>query len=357
LATSSLITTLAASVAAQPAPEPYREEEVVFDSGDVRLAGTLTLPVDAPRAGVVLLTGSGAQNRDEELFGFRPFKVIADHLARQGVAVLRYDDRGVGGSSGSVVSATTREFARDAMAAHALIKARAGSTTPVGLLGHSEGALAAAIAAADSREVAFIVLMAGSAERGDLVLRRQAEDLSRAAGGSDAVVAAILAAHQKVTETIRAGADRATALDAVRALVRAQLELAPPAQRKAMGDNVDALVAKTAEANIGPMLSPWFRAFLALDPAEALSRVSCPVLALFGERDLQVPAAANRAPLEAALARANNDRVTVKVYPEANHLFIKSVTGNPSEYPTLEKIFVPGLLNDVSHWILAQTKR
>ena len=311
------------------------------------------------RAGGRALSSERCTQIDEEPVsrGVVSCGVLADHLARAGVAVLRYDDRGVGGSTGSIVTSTTRDFARDAMAAHAQVRTRVGATTPVGLLGHSEGAIVAAIAAASSPDVALIVLMAGSAERGDAVLRRQAEDLTRAAGANDAVVAAILTAHQKLTEAVRADAGRPALLDAMSVLVRAQLEAAPPAQRQAIGTNVDAFVEKTVQANAAGVLSPWFRAFVSLDPAEALSQVSCPVLALFGERDMQVPAAANRVPLEAALARARNKRVTVKVYPEANHLFIKSVTGNPSEYPTLEKVFVGGLLDDVSSWILAQVKR
>jgi uncharacterized protein len=345
---------LAASPAAQtPTVTPYQEEEVAFTNEDVKLAGTLTMPsTDKPRAAVVLLTGSGAQNRDEELFGFRRFRVIADHLGKSGFAVLRYDDRGVGGSTGSIPASTTHDFARDALAGLRLLKSRLGA----GLLGHSEGALAAAIAAAESPDVAFVVWMAGSGERGDAILRRQAEDLSTAAGGSDAVIAQILAAHRAVIDSVRAGTDRASLVPMVRALVRAQLDLAPAAQRQAITD-VDAFVNKMAETNVGPMLSAWFRAFVALDPAEALAKVTCPVLALFGERDMQVPPTANRPPVEAALARAKNLSVTIKVYPEANHLFIKSVTGNPSEYPTLDKVFVPGLLDDLVTWLLVQGTR
>jgi len=347
---------LAAALAGQaPTTAPYQEEEVTFTNGDVKLAGTLTLPPGKPHAAVVLLTGSGAQNRDEELFGFRPFRVLADHLAKAGLAVLRYDDRGVGGSTGSIPASTTHDFARDAIAGVGFVKTRLGLQTSVGLLGHSEGALAAAIAAVETRDVAFVIWMAGSGERGDAVLRRQAEDLSKAAGGSDATIAQILAAHRALTDAIRAGADRPSIVSALRALVRAQLELAPAAQRQAITD-VDAFVNKMADANAAGMLSPWFRAFVAYDPTDTVAKVSCPILVLFGERDMQVPPTANRPPIEAALTAAKNQNVTTKVYPEANHLFIKSVTGNPSEYPSLEKTFIPGLLDDVTSWILRHAK-
>jgi uncharacterized protein len=310
----------AAPLAQAPSVGPYQDEEVTFTNGDVTLAGTLTVPTSGnARAAVILLTGSGAQNRDEELFGFRPFRVIADHLGKAGVAVLRYDDRGVGGSTGTIPASTTHDFAHDAIAGIRLLKTRLGALTPVGLLGHSEGALAAAIAAAETRDVAFVVWMAGSGERGDAVLRRQAEDLSKAAGGTDATIVQILAAHRAMTEAIKAGADRASVVSALRVLVRAQLELAPTAQRQAITD-VEAFVNKMAEANAAPILSPWFRAFVALDPAEALAKMTCPILVLFGERDMQVPPAANRPPVEAALTAAKNPDVTVKVYPEANHL-------------------------------------
>ena len=343
---------VAAPLAQAPSVAPYQDEDVTFTNGDVTLAGTLTVPTSGKsRAAVILLTGSGAQNRDEELFGFRPFRVIADHLGKAGVAVLRYDDRGVGGSTGTIAGSTTRDFARDAIAGIRLLKTRLGASTPVGLLGHSEGAVAAAIAASETRDVAFVVWMAGSGERGDAVLRRQAEDLSKAAGGSDATIARILVAHRALTDAIEAGADRPSIVSALRVLVRAQLEVASAAERQAITD-VEAFVNKMAEANAAPMLSPWFRAFVALDPAEALSMMTCPVLVLFGERDMQVPPAAHRPPVEAALIAAKNPDVTIKLYPEANHLFIKSVTGNPSEYPTLDKTFVPGLLDDVAAWIV-----
>jgi uncharacterized protein len=352
-----MVVGLATGPGAQGPPLPFHEEEVTVTNGDVTLAGTLTLPAAGkPRAAVVLLTGSGAQNRDEELFGFRPFRLIADHLGTNGIAVLRYDDRGVGGSTGSIRDSTTYDFARDALAALAFVQSRVGSATPVGLLGHSEGALAAAIAAAESRDVAFIVWLAGATERGDAVLRRQAEDLSKAAGASESELAEILAAHRAAIEAVRVGAGRPAVIEGLRRLVRAQLAIAPRAQRQAITD-VDAFVNKMAEASAAGMLSPWFRAFLALDPTEALSKVQAPVLALFGGRDVQVVPAANRPLLEAALARAGNQRVTVKEYPEANHLFIKAVTGLPAEYPTLEKAFVPALLDHITSWILAQLSR
>jgi pimeloyl-ACP methyl ester carboxylesterase len=191
-------------------PPPYHEEEVTFANGPITLAGTLTIPEGkGPFPAFVMVTGSGLQNRDEELFGFKVFGVIADYFTRRGVAVLRYDDRGMGGSTGSLATATTADFAGDALAGLALLASRPEiDRAHLGVFGHSEGADVAAIAAARSPNVAFIVMMAGMALRGDLVMRRQAEDSARALGGSDEQVARILTAHQQLMDAIRTRAGR-----------------------------------------------------------------------------------------------------------------------------------------------------
>jgi uncharacterized protein len=339
------------------APLPYRAEDVTFTNGAIRLAGTLTIPEGkGPFPAFVMVTGSGAQDRDEDIFGFKVFGVIADHFTRHGIAVLRYDDRGVGGSTGSIARSTTEDFAGDALAGVTLLEARPEiDHAHIGVFGHSEGADVAAIAAARSPKVAFIVMMAGIASRGDLVLRRQVEDSARALGGSDEQVARILSAHQTLMEAMlsSAGADALT--QALRSLMQAQIEAQPAAARAAMGD-VNAYIDKALPAVVAQHQSAWMKYLVAFDPAPVLARVTCPVLALFGERDTQVRPDLNRPVLESAFARGGNSRVTVKVYPAANHLFIRAVTGQASEYPTLEKTFVPGLLDDVVAWIRSVTR-
>jgi pimeloyl-ACP methyl ester carboxylesterase len=344
-----------ASVAAAPAP--YREEDVTFSSGAVTLAGTLTIPEGTgPFPAVMLLTGSGAQNRDEEIFGFKPFKVIADVLARRGIAVLRCDDRGVGGSSGSIAQSTTADFADDALAGVSVLAARKEiDAKRIGLIGHSEGTSVAAIAASRDPRVAFIALLAPPAVRGDLAMRRQTIDLMKMMGASDAQVAAIAAAHEQLTRDIAAGAADAALIGDLRTLGRAQIE-AQPAARNAIGD-VDAYIDRTLSAQLAQMKSPWMRDAISFDPATVLSKVHCPVLAMFGGLDTQVPIDLNRAPLAAALTAAGNHAVTIKTYPEANHLFIKAVIGSPTEYPALEKVFVPGLLDDLATWVAGVTAR
>lgn len=341
-----------------PAAGPaIRDVDVTFSNGAVTLAGTLTLPAgDGPFPAVVLLTGSGPQNRDEELFGFKPFKIIAEHLADHGLAVLRYDDRGVGGSSGSLLASTTEDFAGDALAAVTLLRSRGDiHSRNIGLLGHSEGALAGIIAASRSDTIAFVILLAGSTLRGDEVLRGQAADLARASGAEPALVDKIVAAHRRATDALRAGASETEVLAAFKALARLQIESAPEAQRKVITDPdvfVDTVLAQQGRF----LRSAWMRYFVSFDPAVPLARVTCPILAVFGGKDMQVPPASNRPPLEAAVAKSGNRDVTIKLYPEANHLFIPAATGNPSEYRTLEKRFVPGLLEDLTAWIRERTR-
>ncbi len=183
--------------AAHAAAPTHRDEEVTFRSGSLTIAGTLSLPSGSgPFPAVVLLSGSGLQDRDSELFGFRPFKLIADAFVQRGIAVLRCDDRGVGGSTGSVAAATSEDFADDALAAVRMLRARAEiDGARVGLLGHSEGAIVAAIAASRTSDVAFIVWMAGSAVPGSEILRMQAASIARAAGATDSAVDEILRHH------------------------------------------------------------------------------------------------------------------------------------------------------------------
>lgn len=340
------------------AVDSFKERDVTFTNGGVTLAGTLTVPEgQGPFPAVVLLTGSGAQNRDEELLGFRPFKIIAEHLAQNGIAVLRYDDRGVGGSSGSIMASTTEDFAGDALAGLTML-----STLPeirakqIGLIGHSEGAIAAAIAAARSPNVAFIGMLAGTSVPGHSVLRSQAEALARAGGADEAAVQRVLTEHGKLTEALKNGTSGDALKEIVRTLARAQIDAAPEAQRKMLSDP-DAYVNSILDRGVASVDNRWMRFFAGFDPATVLARVSCPVFAAFGGRDVQVPPAINRVPLETALAKAGNTRVTVKLYSEANHLFQASKTGLPNEYAALEKQFVPGLLDDMTAWIRGQTQQ
>lgn len=345
-----------ALLSAAQAPAPYRSEPLTVTNGDVSLAGTLTIPHgEGPFPAVVLITGSGAQNRDEDIFGFKVFGVIADHLTRNGIAVFRHDDRGVGESTGRLVASTTADFGNDALAGIARLAAMPDiDPARIGLLGHSEGAAAAAIAAAKSPAVKFVVLLAGPSIPGDVVTRRQAADGARAMGAGPEAVAKIEAAHRAMTEAVRRNASTDDITAALKALMTAQVEGAPPAQRAMIGD-IPAWVEKSYRPHLAQIVSPWMKFFVAFDPAGALRTITVPVFAAFGGLDTQVLPELNEDPMRRALS--GNARATIKVYPEANHLFQRAKTGLVTEYAMLEKVFLPGLLDDVTTWIQTATRR
>lgn len=329
-------------------PFPYSVEEVTVNSGDVTLAGTLTIPGgEGPFPAVVLLTGSGPQNRDEEIFDHRPFRVIADHLSRNGIAVLRYDDRGVGGSTGSIGPSTTSEFADDALAAISLLGTRDEiGDDRIGLLGHSEGAMVAPIAAGRSGHVAFLVLLAAPGVSIKEVLALQTEYVLRAAGRSEEVIEESVEIGQRIMAVVTSDADDEKKRAEIRRLVSRQNELAPEGQR-ASGEALDQVL----EASVGQMMSPWYQYFLRYDPAGALAEVKVPVLALYGELDRQVIHTQNLPALEKALKTAGNPDVTTRSMPSLNHMFQHAETGGIEEYGAIEETISPEVLDIITGWI------
>jgi len=333
-------------------PPPYGVEEVTFPSGDLTLAGTLTIPEGpGPHPAAVMITGSGAQNRDEELFGFKPFAIIADHLTRHGIAVLRYDDRGVGGSGGSVANSTTEDFADDVLAAVRLLRSRPDiASDHIGVIGHSEGGVVAPLAVVRDPGIAFQVLIAPPAIPSFEILRAQSTLIARAEGAGDEAIARQDTTLRQVRETLHSD----TGWDTLRALVARQVRAgieALPAERRSTIANVDSLVDAQVEAQLSQIRTPWFRAFIEYDPAPVLRQARAPLLALFGELDLQVPATLNRDAMERILSGSHHPDYTIKVFPHANHLFLTATTGSPSEYASLEKTFVPGFLDLITTWI------
>jgi len=335
-----------------PAPEPpppYNQEEVKIANGPITLAGTLTLPPSPGRhPAVVLITGSGAQNRDEELLGFKVFRVIADHLTRQGIAVLRCDDRGVGGSTGAVSDSTTEEFATDALAEVAFLKSRPDiDAGHIGLVGHSEGAIVASIAAPRSRDVAFIVLVSGSTITGEKILLLQGQRILKAQGASQEVLDKQADTQRRIFEVVRTNQGWDELEKQLKTDVVAQMAQLPDEQRKVMQQAADTQI----QTQLKQVRARWFRFFLDFDPAPVLAQVRCPVLALFGELDLQVPVDVNKPVMEQAFAKGKNRDVTIKVLPKANHLYQVAKTGAPAEYASLQKEFVPELLPLLTTWI------
>ena len=352
--TTSFSVTRADPVEPEPEePAPYRSEEVSFENGDIRLAGTLTVPEGTgPFPGVVLITGSGPQDRDEVVAGFPVFRVLSDHLTRQGIAVLRYDDRGVGGSSGSVSTSTSADFAGDALAGLARL-AEHPDVDParVGLVGHSEGGIVAPIAASRSEAVRFAVLLAGSTVPGAEILYEQSAAIQRASGVPESRVAWNTDFQRRLFAALEAGEDLQAYREELGAAIREGVETLPEEQRAAISD-VDSYVETQIEGQIDRVETPWFRFFLTYDPTEGVRGTRVPVLALFGGLDLQVLVDQNRPPLEEALA--GNPDATVQVLPGANHLFQAATTGSPAEYATLERDFIDGFLDTISDWILAR---
>jgi len=341
-------------------PFPYDEEEVTFASGDVTLAGTLTLPrVDIPAPGLLLITGSGAQDRNEEILGHKPFLVIADHLTRAGYAVLRVDDRGVGGSTGSDADASYEDLVGDVLAGVAQLRAHPRvDAARVGLLGHSQGGYLAPVAALESGgAVAFTILLAGPALDGFSVLRLQNERIIeaslRAADPSitDDVVTAVISDQLAFLDTLyeRFVADD---VDGARAVVRQRIEdemaAMPPGQRLE-GDDLEAFVAMQLEG----VTSPSFRAFVMFDPQPYLRALTVPTLAIFGGLDLQVPADQSEGPMREALAAAGNDRASVVTFAGLNHLLQPAVTGGLDEYGLIETTIDPIVLDTITSWLEA----
>jgi len=335
-------------------PYPYAEDTVRIENraAGVSLAGTLTKPsAGGPFPAVLLITGSGPEDRDETVFGHRPFLVLADHLTRQGIAVLRVDDRGVGGSSGSQRTATSEDFASDVLAGVAFLKARRDiDPKRIGLIGHSEGGLIAPMAAVRARDVAFIVLLAGPGLRGDSLLLLQNAALLRASGVGDEAIARQLTAMRRVLARVVEGADSAAVFRAAREMVEAQLASVPAEQRRAFGSSDSLAIGATRQ-----YLFPWMRFFIGFDPRPTLERVKCPVLALNGAKDLQVTPAENLAAIEQALKRGRNPDFTVRELPGLNHLFQAAATGAVSEYAQIEETIAPAALEEMSAWILART--
>ena len=335
-------------------PYPYAEEQVVYENAaaSVKLAGTLTLPpADKPCPAVLLITGSGSQDRDESLLGHKPFLVLADYLTRRGIAVLRVDDRGVGGSTGSPTS-TSDELAGDVLCGVDYLKSRKEiDPRRIGLIGHSEGGLIAPIVASRSRDVAFIVLLAGTGVTGEEIIYHQ-QDLIAKAGGANALTSALaVAANRRLFKIVKEEPDPAKCEEKLRAALApasALASVASPAAKKDLDANLDTQMAA--------LVSPWFRFFLVHDPQPVLRKVACPVLVLNGEKDLQVDPRQNLPPIEAALKDGGNPDYTIKQLPDLNHLFQHCQSGSPSEYGEIEETFSPQALEIIGDWILERMK-
>jgi dienelactone hydrolase len=332
-------------------PYPYYEEEVSFENSEdgVTLAGTLTLPQkDGVFPAVVLISGSGAQNRDEELMGHKPFLVLADYLTRNGIAVLRYDDRVTGASQGTYHTATLEDFVSDARAAISYLRSRKEvSHEKTGLIGHSEGSSIAFMLAGRDTAIACIVSMAGSAVKGDSLMKLQRYSISKAMNVSDEVIAENEALVRKMNILVQ--------LHTADSVFNHPEQFVDEIIHPTMEKNA---VARNSYCNeLRKLASPEIQSFLRYDPVEDLRKIKCPVLAINGEKDLQVPAAVNLEAIRTTLTKGGNKRVTTKEFAGLNHLFQECNTGLPTEYAQVEQTFSPIALEEILNWIKLQTKQ
>ncbi len=334
-------------------PFPYDQRDVAYTNpaDNTTLAGTLTYPKSgAPFPAVILITGSGPQDRDETLFAHKPFLVIADHLTRTGFAVLRVDDRGVGGSTSPKKGAeTTDDFATDVLAGVDFLKKQPDiDPKRIALVGHSEGGLIAPMVAAQSSDVAAIVLLAGPGVSGLEILREQIPAGARASGASEDD--AIKARDRSIAlfDAVIRNADDETLQRLARDIV--VLQAGPAAENPGAQAQVDS----SAKALKAQFSSPWFRRFLVLDPADNLRKVKVPVLALNGALDKQVIPEQNIPRIESALKDAGNPDATTRVLPGLNHLFQTATTGSGAEYATIEETFAPAALDAMTQWLAAR---
>lgn len=335
-------------------PFPYKVEDVTFENKThkLTLAGTLTMPKEGSNfPAVIMISGSGGQNRDEELLGHKPFFVIADYLTRNGYAVLRYDDRGIAKSTGDYSLATTEDFAADALSAVDFLKTRNEiNHSKIGLIGHSEGGMIAPMAAIQSNDVAFIILMAGTGIPGDSILYLQGELISRAEGMNEEEIQKSTKLQREIFQMIKE-LDDETLKSKLEEKFWKEYPLMSEDEKKQLGDPKVYL-----DIQIKTLTSPWFKYFVKYDPVPTLEKVKCPVLAINGEKDLQVPPKENLSAIENALKIGGNKNYEVKMLSGLNHLFQTSKTGAISEYGQIEETFSPLALETMLNWLNEVTK-
>jgi pimeloyl-ACP methyl ester carboxylesterase len=339
-------------------PYPYSQRELSLVNGadGTRLVGTLITPgkpadgelVSSQRhPAVIFITGSGPQDRDETVAGHKPFLVIADHLARNGIASFRMDDRGVGGSTGELFKSSVYDLAGDIKTAFQALRVQPDiDPNRIGLIGHSEGGAIAPLVATDIPEIRFMVLMAGTGVPGRDVMTHQSGLIMKASGASDEVVAAQLAAHRALMDALTTGGDSDTIEAAIRALVETQAQ-----GQEIREDQLLQIVASQKAA----LTSPWLMSFMIYDPRVKLRSVRCSVLAINGELDLQVDPDQNLVEIERALKEGGATDVTCVRLEGLNHLFQPSETGLLNEYSSIRTTIDPAVLDLMTKWIRSHT--
>ena len=333
-------------------PYPYKEEEVKFRNKEagITLAGTLTLPESGNNSpAVVLITGSGPQDRNETIMNHKPFLVLVDYLTRRGIAVLRYDDRGFGESGGNFSTATTQDFVTDALAAvDYLLSRKEINPKEIGLIGHSEGGLIAPLAAVKSDKVDFIILMAGPGLPGEDILKMQSDLIMKANGEDADYIQKTEALNNAAYTLIKTEKDSLQLREKLDSLFNNYINSFPENERAKLGKDPE----KIFKSQFDFITSPWFRYFLTYDPRPTLKKVKVPVLAINGSKDLQVPPKENLEAISKALSKGGNKNFKIEELQGLNHLFQTANTGSPAEYTKIEETIAPKALNTIGEWIL-----
>ncbi len=334
-------------------PFPYRSDDITFKSGGIDIAGTLTIPQGkGPFPAIVLIHGSGPHDRDETIFSHKPFLLLSDYLTRRGIAVLRYDKHGCGKSKGDYKTSNSETFAVDAQNAIEFLKSKPEiDAKKIGLLGHSEGGLIAPMVAAKSNDVHYIVSLAGSALPGDEILISQVKALGKGEGSSAEHIDKSIDVAKKTYAIIKAEADNQKAIEKIKEMRKQE-----NTEEYQLSDEKRKQAEATIDGGFKAITSPWYRFFLSYDPAQAWSNVHCPVLALNGEKDMQVVADENLSAIKSALQKANNQNLTEIKFPGLNHLFQNCKTGLPAEYAKIEETMSPTVLKAIADWVEKTTK-
>lgn len=333
--------------------QSYYQEEIKFKNSkaNIQLAGTLTMPKrEGKFPAVVLISGSGPQNRNEEVFGHKPFLVLADFLTKQGIAVLRYDDRGIGESEGDFKMATSFDFATDVEAAVTYLQNKAEiDVQNIGLIGHSEGGLIAPIVATETSNISFIILLSGPGIRGAELLLLQSELIGKASGIDNNEIEIGKKFNKRIYDLVLQSEN----------IEQFRLDLKPHIKELTkdhpeIQEKTNLSVDDFHKMVFNQIASPWMYNFLRYDPTPVLTKVSCPVLAINGEKDLQVPAEINLKGIEKALKNGGNNKVTTQIFPKLNHMFQHCEKGIPAEYGDIEETISPEVLKYISDWIKIQ---
>lgn len=345
---------------------PGRKEDSLFVEEEVRialndeteLAGTLLLPKKRGASAVpcvVFLSGTGQQDRDETIYGFRGFKMIAEALALKGIASLRCDDRCTGGSRGDIFSFTTRDLAKDAAGCVDWLKKRSDiNPNAIAMLGHSEGGIVAGMLAAERKDIAGVILFASPALKGDTIIKYQITVAMKSEGKNEKEIDSVLVEQEKAYAMVRTGVGFESYEQTIRKESAKEFALMPVGRKK-MFEDTAAAIESMVSAKLGQLKMPWFRFFIDYDPAADLRSIRVPVLALFGEKDMQVPAALNKPVLESLLeTQTGGHDVRIKVIEGANHLFQEAKTGLSTEYGSLKKEYAPGVVDSITEWCVAK---